>query len=41
MLRACNETGYLEGVTGLDGLYQEGEGVLEDVEWEEEEGEGL
>lgn len=37
LLRACNETGYLEGVTGLDRLYDEGDRALESVEWEEEE----
>lgn len=39
LLRACNEPGYLEGVTGLDRLYAEGEGALESVEWDEDEDE--
>ncbi|KAF8548892.1 E1-like protein-activating [Imleria badia] len=39
LLRAFNESGYLEGLTGLDQLYKEGEGALESVDWEEEEGE--
>jgi ubiquitin-like modifier-activating enzyme ATG7 len=35
MLRAFNEVGYLEQLTGLDKLYEEGEAVLEQVDWEE------
>jgi ubiquitin-like modifier-activating enzyme ATG7 len=35
MLRAFNEVGYLEKLTGLDKLYEEGEAVLEQVDWEE------
>ena len=37
LLRAFNEGGYLEGLTGLDKLYEEGEGAMESVDWEEEE----
>ena len=37
MLRAFNEGGYLEGLTGLDRLYEEGEGAMESVDWDEEE----
>ncbi|KAG9311965.1 hypothetical protein JVU11DRAFT_7235 [Chiua virens] len=37
LLRAFNETGYLEALTGLDQLYDEGDKVLESVDWEEEE----
>ncbi len=42
LLRAFNETGYLEALTGLDKLYSEGEAALENVDWEvddDEEGE--
>jgi ubiquitin-like modifier-activating enzyme ATG7 len=40
-LRAFNETGYLEKVTGLDKLYAESEAVMESVDWVEgEDGEG-
>ncbi|KAH8984457.1 hypothetical protein EDB92DRAFT_1887074 [Lactarius akahatsu] len=35
MLRAFNETGFLEALTGLDKLYAEGEQALEAVDWEE------
>ncbi|KAI6007793.1 hypothetical protein F5J12DRAFT_830735 [Pisolithus orientalis] len=37
ILRACNETGYLEVLTGLDKLYMEGDAALESVDWEEDE----
>jgi ubiquitin-like modifier-activating enzyme ATG7 len=37
MLKAFNETGYLEALTGLDKLYDQGEAALEDVDWDEEE----
>ena len=37
LLRAFNETGYLEALTGLDRLYDEGDRALESVEWEDEE----
>ncbi|PCH36981.1 E1-like protein-activating [Wolfiporia cocos MD-104 SS10] len=39
LLRAFNEPKYLETLTGLDKLYDEGEAALESVEWDEEEGE--
>ncbi|KAH9016910.1 hypothetical protein EDB85DRAFT_2135243 [Lactarius pseudohatsudake] len=39
MLRAFNETGFLEALTGLDKLYAEGEQALEAVDWEEGEDE--
>jgi ubiquitin-like modifier-activating enzyme ATG7 len=39
MLRVFNEPGYLEALTGLDKLYDEGEAALEDVDWDEEEDE--
>ena len=37
MLKAFNETGYLEKLTGLDQLYEQGEGALESVDWDEED----
>lgn len=40
LLRAFNETGYLEALTGLDKLYDEGDKALESVDWEEEDEEG-
>ncbi|PPQ82174.1 hypothetical protein CVT26_008804 [Gymnopilus dilepis] len=40
LLKAFNDAKYLETLTGLDKLYDEGEGLLESVEWDEEEGEG-
>ena len=39
LLRACNEAGYLEALTGLDKLHDEGEAALEDIEWAEDEDE--
>jgi len=36
LLRAFNESGYLEALTGLDKLYEQGEGAMESVDWEEE-----
>jgi len=36
LLRAFNETGFLESVTGLDKLHAEGEQAMEAVDWEEE-----
>ncbi|KAH9979848.1 E1-like protein-activating [Lactifluus volemus] len=36
LLRAFNETGFLESLTGLDKLHAEGEQALEAVDWEEE-----
>ena len=35
LLRAFNETDYLEKLTGLDKLHKESEAMLENVEWEE------
>ena len=37
MLQAFNEPGYLEKLTGLDKLYDEGEAALETVDWDEED----
>ena len=37
LLKASNETGYLESLTGLDKLYDEGEAALENVDWEVED----
>jgi ubiquitin-like modifier-activating enzyme ATG7 len=37
MLRVFNEQGYLEALTGLDKLYDEGEAALEAVDWDEDE----
>lgn len=34
LLRACNEPRFLEQLTGLDKLYDEGEAALENVDWE-------
>lgn len=39
LLKAFNEAGFLESLTGLDKLYAESEQALEAVDWEEE-GEG-
>ena len=35
LLRAFNETDYLEKLTGLDLLHKESEAVMESLEWEE------
>jgi ubiquitin-like modifier-activating enzyme ATG7 len=35
LLRAFNETDYLEKLTGLDKLHAESEAMLEQIEWEE------
>lgn len=40
LLRAFNESDYLQKVTGLDKLYEEGEAVLEAVDWDESSNEG-
>lgn len=40
LLRAFNELDYLQKVTGLDQLYEEGEAALEAVEWDESSDEG-
>ncbi|KAG8932462.1 Autophagy protein 7 [Tulasnella sp. 418] len=37
LLRAFGETGYLEKLTGLDKLYNEGEAALENVDWDEDD----
>ncbi|KAH7883150.1 hypothetical protein F5I97DRAFT_1902440 [Phlebopus sp. FC_14] len=37
LLRAFNEIGYLEALTGLDKLYDEGNAALEAVDWDEDE----
>ncbi|KAI0315822.1 hypothetical protein OF83DRAFT_319626 [Amylostereum chailletii] len=37
MLQAFNETGYLEKLTGLDKLHEEGEEAMEAVDWDEED----
>ena len=39
MLKAFNDHGFLEKLTGLDQLHEEGEAALESLDWEEEEGE--
>lgn len=38
LLEAFRDSKYLERLTGLDQLYAEGEAALDDVDWEEEEG---
>ncbi|KZP04878.1 E1-like protein-activating [Athelia psychrophila] len=38
MLQAFNEPGYLEKLTGLDQLYAEGDAALENVDWDDDEG---
>jgi ubiquitin-like modifier-activating enzyme ATG7 len=35
LLKAFNDHKYLETLTGLDKLYDEGEAVLEAVDWDE------
>ena len=37
LLKAFNDKKYLETLTGLDKLYNEGEAVLEAVNWDEDE----
>jgi len=37
--RACDETGYLEELTGLKELYNESEAVMEAVDWDEDDAE--
>jgi ubiquitin-like modifier-activating enzyme ATG7 len=39
LLQAFNEQGYLEKLTGLDKLYDEGEAALEAVDWDEDDDE--
>ncbi|EJU01568.1 E1-like protein-activating [Dacryopinax primogenitus] len=38
--RACDETGYLEQLTGLKDLYDESDAVMEAVEWDGDDAEG-
>ncbi len=35
LLKAFNETDYLERLTGLDQLHKESESVMDDIDWEE------
>jgi ubiquitin-like modifier-activating enzyme ATG7 len=35
MLRAFNDTDYLEKLTGLDELHKESEAIMDDVDWDE------
>lgn len=37
LLKAINEAGFLEKLTGLDKLYNEGDAAMESVDWEEED----
>jgi ubiquitin-like modifier-activating enzyme ATG7 len=37
LLKAFNEPGFLEKLTGLDKLYNEGDAAMESVDWEEED----
>lgn len=38
MLKAFNEPKYLETLTGLDKLYEEGQAALDNVDWDVDEG---
>ena len=40
LLKAFNEAGYLEKLTGLDQLHDEGEAALESVDWDEDDEDG-
>jgi len=40
MLKAFNETGYLEKLTGLDKLHADSEAAMESVNWVDEDGDG-
>ncbi|TFK61764.1 E1-like protein-activating [Pluteus cervinus] len=40
LLQAFNDQKYLEKLSGLDKLYEEGQKALETVDWDEEDGEG-
>lgn len=40
LLKAFNDQKYLEALTGLDKLFNEGEAVLESVEWDEDDAAG-
>jgi len=35
LLRAFNDTDYLEKLTGLDELHRESEAIMDDVDWDE------
>jgi ubiquitin-like modifier-activating enzyme ATG7 len=35
LLRAFNDTDYLEKLTGLDELHKESEAIMDDVDWDE------
>jgi len=37
LLQAFNEPGYLESLTGLDKLHDEGEAIMESVDWDEDD----
>jgi ubiquitin-like modifier-activating enzyme ATG7 len=37
LLQAFNDQKYLEKLTGLDKLYEEGEAALESVDWDEDD----
>ncbi|KAG8893812.1 Autophagy protein 7, partial [Tulasnella sp. 403] len=37
LLKAFNELGFLEKLTGLDKLQDEGEAMMEAVDWDEDE----
>jgi ubiquitin-like modifier-activating enzyme ATG7 len=37
LLRAFNEVGYLETLSGLDKLHAQGEAALESVDWDEDD----
>jgi ubiquitin-like modifier-activating enzyme ATG7 len=39
LLKAFNDQKYLETLTGLDKLYDEGEAALESVDWDEDDDE--
>lgn len=39
LLEAFNDTKYLEKLTGLDKLFDEGEAALESVDWDDDDGE--
>jgi len=38
LLKAFNDQRYLESLTGLDKLFDEGEAALESVDWDEDDG---
>ena len=40
LLEAFNDTKYLERLTGLDKLFDEGEAALESVDWDDDDDEG-